>query len=123
VTFFHEDGFAEHRAVEDRTDLAVGGGPGFLEFVLHHALGVRGDGGAFHAHAVLLDRAGRLGGDAVVGFVALLHAEVVVLQVHVQEGLDELLLDHRPDDPRHLVTVQLDDRCLDLYLSHGVASL
>ena len=38
--------------------------------------------------------------------------EVVVLQVDVEVGQDQLLLDERPDDASHLVAVEFDDRVL-----------
>ena len=53
---------------------------------------------------------GRVDGDLVVGRVAVLDAEVVVLQVDVEVREDQLVLDELPDDPRHLVAVELDDR-------------
>ncbi len=57
-------------------------------------------------------------GDLVVGLVAVLHAEVVVLEVHVEVGVDQGVLDPLPDDPGHLVAVELDDGSLDLDLRH-----
>ncbi len=50
--------------------------------------------------------------------VAVLDAEVVVFQVDVEIGQDQLLLDERPDDAGHLVAVEFDDRVLDLDLRH-----
>ena len=70
------------------------------------------DGRALHAHAVLLDRLGGFDGDGVLAGVAALDPEVVVLQVDVQVGNDQLLLDERPDDPGHLVAVKLHDGVL-----------
>ena len=49
--------------------------------------------------------------------------EVVVLQVDVEVREDQLVLDELPDDPRHLVAVELDDRVADLDLRHGFSSL
>ena len=46
------------------------------------------------------------------------HAEVVVLQVDIEVGQDQLVLDELPDDPGHLVAVELDDGALDLDLAH-----
>ena len=54
----------------------------------------------------------------VVGLVAILDAEVVVLQVDVEIGKDQLVLDELPDDAGHLVAVHLDDRILHLDLRH-----
>ena len=67
----------------------------------------------------LLDRLGRLDRDLVVGLVAVLDAEVVIEQVDVEIGQDQPLADPLPDDPGHLVAVELDDRVLHLDLGHG----
>ena len=70
---------------------------------------VRGDGGALDADAVPLDGVGRVDGDLVVGGVAVLDAEVVVLEVDVEVRVDQAVLDELPDDAGHLVAVELDD--------------
>jgi len=44
-------------------------------------------------------------GDLVVGFVADFHAQIVVFQIDVQIGQDQLLLDEIPDDAGHLIAV------------------
>ena len=54
--------------------------------------------------------------DLVVGRVAVLDAEVVVLERDVEVGVDQAVLDELPDDARHLVAVELDDRAFDLDL-------
>ena len=80
------------------------------------------DGRALDADAVLLDRLGRLDGDLVVGGVAVLDAQVVILQVDVEVGQDQLVLDELPDDPGHLVAVEFDNGIGDLDLRHGAAT-
>ena len=80
------------------------------------------DGGAFDADAVLLDRLGRVDRDLVVGRVAVLDAEVVIFELDVEIGQDQLLLDEVPDDAGHLVAVELDDRVGNLDLVHGNSS-
>ena len=52
---------------------------------------------------------GGVDGDLVVGGVAVLDAEVVVLQVDVEVRQDQRVLDELPDDPGHLVAVEFDD--------------
>src|SRR6185312_743308 len=79
---------------------------------------VGGDRRALHTDPVLLDRFGGFDRHAVVGRIAVLDPEVVVLQVDVEVGKDQLLLDELPDDPGHLVAVELDDRVLHLDLRH-----
>jgi hypothetical protein len=48
----------------------------------------------------------------------MLDRQVIVMQVDVQIGQDQLLLDQVPDDAGHLVAVQLDHRICDLDLFH-----
>ena len=45
--------------------------------------------------------------------------EVVVFQVDIEIRQDQLVLDEAPDDPGHLVAVQLDDRGFYLDLRHS----
>ena len=54
--------------------------------------------------------------DLVVGRVAVLDAEVVVLEVDVEVRVDQGVLDLLPDDACHLVAVELDDGAFDLDL-------
>ena len=63
-----------------------------------------------------LDRVRGIDRDLVLGRVAAFDPEIEVLQLDVDVGQDQLLLDERPDDPGHLVAVELDDRVLDLHL-------
>ncbi len=113
-----DDRLAENHPAEDVADGAVGRAVHALEAELLHPLLVGRDGGAFDADAVLLDGVGGVDGDLVVGAVALLDAEVVVFQAEVEIGQDQLGLDEVPDDPSHLVAVELDDGVGYLDLRH-----
>src|SRR5690606_33875699 len=114
-----DDRLAEDDAAEDVADRAVGALPHLLEPELLHPRLVRRDGRALDPDAVLLDGVGRVDRDLVVGLVALLDAQVVVLEVDVQVRVDQPLLDELPDDARHLVAIELDDRVGDLDLLHA----
>jgi hypothetical protein len=118
-----DDRLAEDHAAEDVADGAVGRAVHALEAEFLDAGLIRRDGGAFHADAVLLDGVGRIDGDLVVGLVALFDAEVVVLEVDVEIGVDQLVLDELPDDAGHLVAVEFDDRVFDLDLEAAIADL
>ena len=74
---------------------------------------------ALDADAVLLDRVRGVDRDLVGRGVAALDPEVEVDELDVEVGQDQLVLDERPDDPGHLVAVELDDGVLDLDLRHG----
>src|SRR6185369_2598868 len=54
----------------------------------------------------------------VVGGVAVLHAQVVIVDREVEEGEDQLLLNQAPNDAGHLVPVDVDDRVGDFDLCH-----
>ena len=94
--------------------------PHLLEVEFLHPRLVGGDGGAFDADAMLLDRIRGVDGDLVVGLVAVLDAEIEIEEIEIEIGEDELLLDEVPDDARHLVAVELDDRLGYLDLLHVV---
>ncbi len=115
------DGLAEHGAAEDVADGAVGALPHLLQAELLHACLVRGDGGALDANVVLLDRLGRVHGHLIVGGIAVLNTEIVIVQGHVHVGQDQLVLDPLPDDARHLVTIDLHYRVRHLDLLHAFA--
>lgn len=91
------------------------------------------DGSTLDTDVVLLDSFGGIDGYLVVGLsqdqsscpqdtyfrahlVTVLHTQIVVLEVNVQIRQDEFLPDFLPDDTGHLISVQLDDRVLDLDL-------
>jgi len=99
-------------------DRAVGRAVHLLEVEFLHARLVGRDGRALHADAELLDRVGGIDGDLVLRLVALLDAEVVIPEVDVEIGQDQLFLDEGPDDPRHLVAIELDHGVGDLDLRH-----
>jgi hypothetical protein len=119
----HHDGLAEHHPAEDVADRAVRGPPHLLQPELGHPGLVRGDGGALDPHAIALDGVGRVHGDLVIGRVTMGDGQVVVLQVDIQIGQDQLVLDEAPDDSRHLVAVKLDDGIGYLDLRHATDSL
>ena len=116
-----DDRRAEDRAAQDVSDGAVGRQPHLLEVELLDARFVGGDGRALDADPVLLDRVRGVDGHLVVGLVAVLDAEVVVVEVDVQVGQDQRFLDELPDDPGHLVAVEFYDRAFDLDLGHRAA--
>src|SRR3984957_13176138 len=97
---------------------AVGGPPHLLQAELGHPGLVRGDRGALDADAMALDGVRGVDRDLIVRRVAVLHGKVVVLQLDIQVGQDQPVLDVLPDDPRHLVAVEFDDGIGYLDLGH-----
>src|SRR5262249_22672546 len=115
----HDDRLAEDHATKDVTDGAVGRPPHLLQPELDHPGLVRGDGRALDADAVPLNGVGRVDGHLVPGGVAVLDGQVEMLQLDIEVGQDQLFADLLPDDPGHLVAVELDDRVGYLDLRHA----
>ena len=113
-----DDRLPEDGAVEDVADGAVRAPPHLLELELGHPRLVRGDRGAFHADAILLDGIRGIDGDLVIGLVTVFDTEIIVFEVDVEVGENELLLDESPDDACHLVAIQFDDGGLHRYFRH-----
>ena len=119
----HNDRLTEHRTAEDVADRTVGRAVHLLQPELFDPRLVGGDGRTLDADPELLDRVGRVDGNLVVGLVATLHAQIVVLQVHVEVRKDQPVLDERPDDAGHLIAIELHDGCLNANLGHGCSLL
>ena len=83
----------------------------------------RASSGVMVAHLMptphFLIACGRVDRHLVVGGVAVLDAEVVVLDRQVEERQDQLVLDQLPDDAGHLVAVEVDDGVRHLDLGHA----
>src|SRR5262249_24597512 len=113
-----DDRLSKDDAPQNVADRAVRRLPHLLQTELLHARLVGGDRRALHADTDLLDRVGGVDCHLVAGLVAVLNAEIEVEEVHVEIGLDQLVLDRLPDDAGHLVAVELHDRIGDLDLGH-----
>jgi len=115
----HQNRFAENRAVKQGADRAVGAFPGFLQVVFLHPVFVGRNRGALDADAVFLHGAGCVNRDPVVRVVAVLDVEIVVVDVHVQIGKEQLVFHHPPHDAGHFVSVHFDESCLHFdFLCH-----
>ena len=93
-----------------------------LELELLYTGLIGSDGSALNTDGVLLDGLSGINSDLVVGLITVLETQVVVLEVDVEEGVDELLLDVLPDDAGHLIAIELDDGVLDLNLLESLGS-
>ena len=116
-----DDRLAEDNATKDVADGAVRTAPHLLEAEFFNAGFVGGDGCALDADTMLLDGVSRINGDLVVGCVTAFDAEVVVLEVDVDVGVDQGVLDPLPNNARHFVAVEFDDGAF--YLDLGQALL
>src|SRR5690625_3074743 len=115
---------ADDRLAEDDTakDVADGAGrasPHLLEAEFLDPALIRRDGRAFHTNTDLADLVRGIHRDLVIGRIPTFDAKVVIEQVHVQIGQDQLVLDELPDDPGHLVAIKLDHRICHFYSGHA----
>ena len=113
-----DDRLAEDDAAQNVADGAVRALPHLLEMELFDARLVGRDRRAFDADAAGLDRLSGVDRHLVVGRVAMLDRKVEILELDVQIGMNELVADEAPDDARHLVAVELDNRIRDLDFGH-----
>ena len=61
---------------------------------------------------------GAIDGDLVVGFVALFDGQIIIFQINVEIGQDQLLANPLPDDSGHFVPIYLNNGCFHLDLVH-----
>ena len=119
-----DDWLTEHNAAKDVADCAVWRLPHLLQAEFFNAGFIGGNSCALDANTMLQDRVCGIDGDLVIGRVAVLHTEVVVLKLNVEIREDEALFNELPDDAGHFVTVEFDDRIINLDLRHrGTLSL
>ena len=105
-----DDRLAKDDAAYDVSDGAVGRTPHLFEIEFLDAGLVRCNGRALDADAVFLDCLGGIDRDLVLGSVALFDAEVVIVEVDIQIGVDQLVFDELPHDPGHLIAVEFNNR-------------
>ena len=110
IDAFDHDRRAEHRAVQDRPDRAVGGFPHFAQVVLLDTLRIGGDGGTLHSDTQPLAGLGGIHRDLVLRGFPGGQAQVIVFGLQVDIGLQQDFLDVLPQDTGHFVPVHLHQR-------------
>ena len=109
-----DDRLPENRAAEDVADRAIWRFVHALEAKFLNPFFVWGDCRAFHADAIFLDRIGAVDGDLVISLVTLFDAQIVIFQINIQIGVDQLVFNFLPDDARHFIAINLDNGGFDL---------
>lgn len=105
----NDNRLSEDSAIEFVSDCTVGGLPHELQLEFFDSGFVWGNRSALDSHFVFFDGLSGLKSHFVVSFVPVLHTEIEVLNVDIEVGSDQLVLDVLPDDARHLVAVHLHD--------------
>jgi len=78
------------------------------------------DGGALDANAIFANGIGRIHGHLIVGGVAVFDREIIILDVEIEVGMDQLVLDRLPDDAGHFIAVEVHNWVGDFDLAHRI---
>ncbi len=118
----HHNGLTEDGTTKNVADSAVGGEPHLLEVELLHAILIGGNGGTLDTNVVLLDGLSSLNGNLVISGITVGETEIVVLDVKVEVGKNELLLNVGPDDAGHFITIEIHNGVRNLDLASSGSS-
>ena len=117
-----EDRSAEHGAVQNGTDGAVGALPHLGQLgIFLHALLVGCNGGTLDSHAQTAGCVGGIYGNLIAGLIAVQKAQIVVLGFQFHKGQDQLVLDHLPQNAGHLIAVHLHQGSCHFNLFHSLS--
>ena len=105
-----QNGRAEHRAVENAADRAVGTFPHFFKAVFLHALQVGRDRGAFYGYTVFFRGKRALLRHLVVGPIAVFKPQIIIFRFQLDVRFDQDFFDLFPKDTGHFVAVHLHER-------------
>ena len=73
---------------------------------------------AFYADTIFGDRVRRIDRDFVVGMIADFDGQIIIVKIDIKVRQDEPVANPLPDDPGHLISVDLDDGIFHLDLGH-----
>lgn len=104
-----DNGLTEDSSAENVTDGSIGRPPHLFEVELCYTSLVRCNGCTFNSDFAFLDCICSVDGDLIVSGITVLDGKIEVLDRDLDEGEDELVFDHLPDDPGHLISVHLGD--------------
>ena len=109
--------FSEDSSVEDVSDGSIWTLPHGFQVEFFDSCFVRSDGCALDADFAFFDGFGGLDGDFVVSLISVLHAEIEVLDLEIEERKNKFISDGFPDDSGHLITVKFSYGVVYLDLS------
>ena len=112
-----DDRLAKYNAIQNVTNRAVRRLPHLLQVKFFNPGFVRGYRCAFHANAVFQDCVCRVNRHLVAGCITILDAQVVIVNVDIEIRQDQTIFDEFPDDSRHFVTVNINNRIYNFDLA------
>ena len=95
------------------TDGSIGALPHLLKLKLLDSGFVGGNSGTLNTDLAIFDGPSSVHGDLVISLISVFHAQIEVLDVKIEEGVDEFILDKLPEDTGHFVTVQFGNWVLN----------
>ena len=87
---FDDNWFSENGTVQDVTNSSIRAFPHLFESELFNAVSVRSDRGTLDSNLVLEHGIGTVNSDLVIGSVAILDGQIIVLSLQIQVGSDML---------------------------------
>src|SRR6476661_942154 len=115
---FADNRFAENSTIKNITDSTIWRLPHLFKVKFLNTCLIGSYSSAFDADLVFFNGLGGINSHLVVGLITVLDTKVVVFNIHVQVRKDQLVFNKFPDDPRHLVPIQLYNRVSYFYLAH-----
>ena len=113
-----KNGCTENRSVQDGADGTVRRFPHLVQIVFLYPGCIGGNGGAFDGDAVFFGCLSAFRRDTVGCFVAVFQAQIIIFRFEVDVRGDQNLLEHFPDDSRHLIAVHFYERRFHLNFIH-----
>ena len=104
-----DDGFSEDGAVENVPDGSIWAFPHFLQFELLNSGLIGSNGGTFDTDLTLFDGISGIDGDLVICGISIFHAQIKIFDREVEEGENKFILDSLPDNPCHLIAIELSN--------------
>ena len=112
-------GLTEDNTAKNVTNGAVWRAPHFLQAEFFNTLFVRRNRRAFNTGAVFLDRFSGINCDLIISIITGFNAEIVIFQINIEIRVNQLVFDELPDDPCHLISIQLNKWIFDLNFCHS----
>ena len=108
---------AKHDAIQNVANRAIWRLPHLLQVKFFNSGFVGGYRCAFHADPVFQDCVCRINRHLVSRCITALDAQVVVVDVDIEIRQDQPIFNELPDDPRHFVAVNIDNRIYNFDLA------
>ncbi len=114
---------AENRSVQHGAERCIRTLVKLLQMIFFLSCTIRCNGRTLDSNAVLLCRKSRVLRHLIIGFIAVLQPEIIILGLQLHERKDQVLLDQLPDNSCHFIAIDLYDGSCHLNSRHIPAPL